>query len=412
MPYSMDNPPEKISKMPKHAQEIFVAAFNAAIVDDPDEGRANAIAYAAVKRDYEQDASGEWHAKEKQAPLTVFKQANGKYRWILFSSSSYEDREREIVSQKALEGDTERMDTTGDYGTLDWWHLFGLDGELVDRPPTISELGRIKPVKLGTCDFSAMHGNISIETGEFDDAFIGERVAAKAGTLAASRAFLHPVNEPDAERVYNHIQTFSRAILPRGKESNLLTAVFVSQEENQMNMLEEKVKQLKTLLGGDKAAEAKVDELLTAATAVDKEAEAAQIKHKEDAPTAEPEAVVKDKEPWFLADMKPEEFTTLVAKAVATALEPTLAEIKAAKEAQTIATKESGNAIVQEIAKMVIAQSQMDGRLKNLEGETPRAFRASQDPSTVTTDAALKAKKPVSDDAPFLATFIANMAKP
>ena len=109
--------------------------------------------------------------------------------------------------------------------------------------------------------------------------------------------------------------------------------------------------------------------------------------------------------------MKPEEFTTLVAKAVATALEPTLAEIKAAKEAQTIATKESGNAIVTEIAKMIIAQSAMDARLKNLEGETPRAYRASQDPSTVTNDAALKAKKPTADDVPFMATFIANLAK-
>jgi cation transport regulator len=65
MPYSIDNPPEKIKDMPKHAQEIFIAAFNNAIKQyDGDEARANQVAYAAVKNDYKQDADGNWTAKE------------------------------------------------------------------------------------------------------------------------------------------------------------------------------------------------------------------------------------------------------------------------------------------------------------------------------------------------------------
>ncbi len=65
MPYTIDNPPERIRKLPKHAQEIFIAAYNAAIEQyEGDEERANRVAWAAVKEQYEQDENGEWHAKK------------------------------------------------------------------------------------------------------------------------------------------------------------------------------------------------------------------------------------------------------------------------------------------------------------------------------------------------------------
>jgi len=64
MPYSISNPPERIEALPKHAQEIWIAAFNAAIEQyDNDEARANSTAWAAVKLDYQQDEEGNWHAK-------------------------------------------------------------------------------------------------------------------------------------------------------------------------------------------------------------------------------------------------------------------------------------------------------------------------------------------------------------
>jgi cation transport regulator len=65
MPYSIENPPEKIKDMPKHAQEIFISAFNNAIKQyDGDEERANKVAYAAVKTKYKQDDKGNWVSKE------------------------------------------------------------------------------------------------------------------------------------------------------------------------------------------------------------------------------------------------------------------------------------------------------------------------------------------------------------
>ncbi len=60
-------------KLPKHAQEIFIEAYNSAWDDykDPEDRRgdasreetANKVAWAAVKRKYEKGDDGKWHTK-------------------------------------------------------------------------------------------------------------------------------------------------------------------------------------------------------------------------------------------------------------------------------------------------------------------------------------------------------------
>ncbi len=52
MPYdSLADLPEAVKALPKHAQEIWLAAFNAAYEQyDGDEGKAAAVAWAAVKK--------------------------------------------------------------------------------------------------------------------------------------------------------------------------------------------------------------------------------------------------------------------------------------------------------------------------------------------------------------------------
>lgn len=74
MPYNkISELPDPVKNaLPKHAQEIYVAAFNNAWdkYRDPDERRGNAgreetahkIAWSAVKRDYEKKGD-EWHKK-------------------------------------------------------------------------------------------------------------------------------------------------------------------------------------------------------------------------------------------------------------------------------------------------------------------------------------------------------------
>lgn len=63
MPYTMNTVPEAIKKLPKHAQEIYVAAFNNAYKEySGDEGRANATAWAAIKQEYKKKGD-EWVPK-------------------------------------------------------------------------------------------------------------------------------------------------------------------------------------------------------------------------------------------------------------------------------------------------------------------------------------------------------------
>jgi cation transport regulator len=68
MPYKKlsDLPDNVTDNVPKHAQEIYQAAYNSAWEQyDHDEERAHRVAWAAVKNDYEKDEeSGRWKKKD------------------------------------------------------------------------------------------------------------------------------------------------------------------------------------------------------------------------------------------------------------------------------------------------------------------------------------------------------------
>ncbi len=75
MPYKKVNelPDSVKDNLPNHAQEIYKEAFNNAWrqYDDPDERQgdrsreetAHAVAWSAVKKDYEKNSKGEWVKK-------------------------------------------------------------------------------------------------------------------------------------------------------------------------------------------------------------------------------------------------------------------------------------------------------------------------------------------------------------
>lgn len=78
MPYKTlnDLPKSVRDNVPKHAQEIYQAAFNSAWeqYDEPEERRGDAsreetahrVAWAAVKQSYEKDeTTGKWHKKRE-----------------------------------------------------------------------------------------------------------------------------------------------------------------------------------------------------------------------------------------------------------------------------------------------------------------------------------------------------------
>ncbi len=69
MPYATNSElPARVRKvLPRHAQDIYRAAFNSAHDHYRDEAVAHRVAWAAVKRRYVQRAAGFWSAREEPA---------------------------------------------------------------------------------------------------------------------------------------------------------------------------------------------------------------------------------------------------------------------------------------------------------------------------------------------------------
>jgi cation transport regulator len=65
MPYNqIEELPDRVKEhLPRHAQEIFLAAFKSAVQEYHDEEQAFRVAWSAVERDYEKGADGQWHRK-------------------------------------------------------------------------------------------------------------------------------------------------------------------------------------------------------------------------------------------------------------------------------------------------------------------------------------------------------------
>lgn len=67
MPYQAINDlPDSVKEhLPKHAQEIFLAAFNKASEEYDEEETAFKVAWSAVKHKYEKGEDGNWHKKSE-----------------------------------------------------------------------------------------------------------------------------------------------------------------------------------------------------------------------------------------------------------------------------------------------------------------------------------------------------------
>ena len=290
----------------------------------------------------------------------VFKDTNGKFRWIATSSNAYRDRDREIVSLKALQQSVELNDQTGDYGPLRWWHLPGVD--------------------FGPTDFEMVHGRMLVESGTFNSDEIGQLVAEKSDELQLSIGFKHPLSEPDNEGVYHNIKRFERSLVPKGRAANTLTSLNV--EENSI-MSEEKIKALENLLGGKEKAEA----LLAQVSETDKGAEEAGFTFKSSKDLA---VLGADELLAYSLSLKDyEEAEAKKAKAETNQIPTLLARLTDLVEANTKAIKElvKGKAeekqeATKEAGKPDEELTKLNERLKALEGEQPRAsqngYRASQ----------------------------------
>ena len=196
----------------------------------------------------------------KESTFSVVQQKDGSYRWFSTSSNAYKDNDQEIVSTKALSDDCDRLDASGDYGPLRWWHMGDLNAG----------------VDIGACDFNAMNGKMLIESGTFKDADVARAVMAKQKELGVSVGFTHPAGEP-VGGVYEHIKRFERSLLPRASAANPYTSFDVTKETDDMATMEQKWKEFVSLVGD----EAKAREYVAASTNMQKELDQAGVKHKE-----------------------------------------------------------------------------------------------------------------------------------
>lgn len=371
----------------------------------------------------------------KAAPIatfTVFKTAKGM-RWIAFSSNGYEDKDREIISTKALEADVQRTAADGQYGPLRWWHVGNPDPTNLDAPWGDG-------VDLGWCDYAAMSGPFLVESGTFISDAVGEAISRKAADLAVSLGFFHPRGEPDADGVFHHIRRFERSLAPYGRVSNPLTAFYVP---GATTVNEAQMQALKALLDGNPNAQSEVEELISKYTAsATKTAEAAGLRFKTQGgqpvyalPDGTPAIIVDGQivalkaaemprggekaedegsavvaaeeaegdgdevEMDYAGDMSVSDFKALVAEAVKAALDGVAAEMKALSTRLDVtdklgksldefkamltgtAQKDAGRA--EEIAALQTQLKTLSGQLAELMGDQPAAV-ASESERTVT----------------------------
>jgi hypothetical protein len=390
-------------------------------VDQPERTRVlNAIAEARQKLEGKAgDKPIPISRTTKESGLTVMKEASGRYRWVIVSSNAFEDKEREIVSEKALAEDADRMDSSGEYGPLRWWHV----GDVVFDQPGDWLTAKAGPgIDIGTCDFVALHDKMLIESGTFADEAVAQAVAKATPNLQVSRGFTHPLGEP-RDGVFTAIKGVERSLLPTGKAANAFTSVSV-QELTNMATLKEKWDAFKALFDGneDKAREfaagvsSKSKELQDAGVAFkeDAPAEVAEVKAEGEMPAAEAEAEGEDM-PETIGDMTiadllaNEEFINGIAAVVGKGLEPVAATIEKALSAQTEATtKEAG-----EIATLKALAAKLDSRIKTLEGDAPtgaKGFVASQSKETV-TEKQIDLNRAVTDAEKLASFWIGGAAK-
>jgi hypothetical protein len=335
----------------------------------------------------------------------VFKEKSGDYRWIMFSSNAFQDRDGETVSLKALTDDVARADEDGKYGPLRWWHIGDPDPATKSAGPGLD---------IGDCDFNTMHGKILIESGTFRDQEIGEIVSEKASELQGSILFFHPKSEPDDEGVFHNIHRAERSLLPKGKASNSLVSLLVSKKESDMSKITEKFKVFIAKLGGD---EEKVQKALEDAELTEKDALAMGITWKGKDPDPEgdpagekpegddpegddPEGDDPDPEGGeksFLGDMTSKQFQEILQANLGETVQPLAVQLKEIQTAQA-KVDDTQISLKEAVDNQSKRQEDMDKRLKELEGETPRGqngYRPSQDDDTVIgDDHALKEVKP------------------
>ncbi len=196
--------------------------------------------------------------------FTVIKSSDGTPdRWLAITTSAYEDKDREIISTKAIARAVALGDQTGQRGPLRFWHVPGLD--------------------IGDCDFQAQGGpggRFLIEGGTFRSkafAQLGQTLADQGYQM--SPGFVHQRDQPRAG-VYDDIVIFERSAVPNGRAANHYTTLTAKEDKV---LTPEKAAEYRTKAKDNPEALALLDTLLATTAKEDATAQDAKIAYK-DAP--------------------------------------------------------------------------------------------------------------------------------
>lgn len=192
-------PYQTIRDLPKPVQDrygpkqlaAFLAAFNSALTQyDNDESRAFAVAH---------------HAAQQVGDKAIGIKFLANNRFLAFYTNPYQDRDGEWFAEKAIDEDLERMQTTGNYPELWFYHIPGTAFGKVD---TVFKVARF-----------------AVALGHVYDTPVAQALKAYAekGNYALSHGFeFNP--ESFHDNTYHDFQTFEISVLPADKASNPYTA--------------------------------------------------------------------------------------------------------------------------------------------------------------------------------------------
>lgn len=194
--------------------------------------------------------------------FTVIKSSDGTSdRWLSITTTAYEDKDREIISTKAIKGAVALGDQTGERGPLLYWHIPGLE--------------------MGDCDFQAQGGpggRFLIEGGTFRSkafAELGHKLSDSGYQM--SPGFVHTDDQPQ-NGVYDTILIYERSAVPQNRAANYFTR-YATKEDKVITP--EKAAEYREKAAGNAEALALLDTLLATTAKEDATAQARNVVFKE-----------------------------------------------------------------------------------------------------------------------------------
>jgi len=174
---------------------------------------------------------------ESKSKLSVFKQADGRYRFVGWVTNHFRDNDNppEILSSEAHREFVEYADKTREYPELWLWHTPGS--------------------KVGKADMIDFDQGFVMMSGLFDEAKVGEAFATADEELTMSHGFKRLQHDPQTV-ITDKYRMVEGSITPSGVEANPWTR-FETIKEEPMN--DAKKEFLTKYLGEDKVKELEVD---------------------------------------------------------------------------------------------------------------------------------------------------------